>query len=442
MAQDGERIMAQPPTSAGTPDRWLVLFLAASSYFTLYLHRNLVNYLQPPIKAAFDVSDEQVGLLSTAFLLPYTLVQIGVGYLSDRLPRKAVLLVSLSGSALVLALAGLANVFGQLVALRVALALAQSASVPAIASLIADSFTPRARSTAIGIYLASYNLSLVVAGRYGGMLADEPEWELPLGLTIAGWRAAHLLFALVGGLVALMVLALLREPARTERGPLEVGRVSIGQALAAVLRVRTFWSLAVIFAMQMGVVASVQYWLPRYFHDRFGLSLQDAGLAATVWTQSATLAGLFGGGWLADRLARRLVPGRTLVQTAGIAVAGLGLLLLAARPGLAALPVPMVLFGLGTGMYQASLWAGTFEVVSPAARATAIGLLNVASGALSSWWGPLIGLYRDNGGDLGTALAFLSAPAALAAGLLLVNVFFLLPRDYLGPLLRKEEVRH
>jgi hypothetical protein len=94
----------------------------------------------------------------------------------------------------------------------------------------------------------------------------------------------------------------------------------------------------------------------------------------------------------------------------------------------------MILFGVGTGMYQASLWAGTFEVVSPAARATAIGLLNVAAGALSSWWNPVIGWYRDQGGDLGAALTFLAAPAGVAAGLLLVNVFFLLPRDYLGPL--------
>src|SRR5262245_47918997 len=307
--------MAQPPGSSGTPDRWLVLLLAALSYFTLYLHRNLVNYLQPPIRDTFDVSDEQLGLLSTAFLLPYTLVQVGVGYLSDRLPRRAVLLLSLFASALVLALCGLVTLFEQLLALRVALALAQSASVPAIASLIADSFTPRTRSTAIGIYLASYNLSLVVAGRYGGMLADEPAWTVPLGLVglpplvVAGWRSAHLLFALVGGFVALLVLALLREPVRTGRTPLDRERLSLGQTLALALRVPTFWSLGVIFSLQWGAVGGVQFWLPRYLHDRFGLNLQDAGQQATIWVQSATLAGLFGGGWLADRLARRFVSG-------------------------------------------------------------------------------------------------------------------------------------
>ena len=119
-------------------------------------------------------------------------------------------------------------------------------------------------------------------------------------------------------------------------------------------------------------------------------------------------------------------------------VSFLNLLFLAAEPGLRVLPAPLILFGVGTGMYQASLWAGTFEVVSPAARATAIGLLNVASGVLSSWWNPLIGSYRDRGGDLGSALAFLALPAAAAAALLLINVLFLLPRDYRGPL-RKDE---
>jgi sugar phosphate permease len=432
--------MAQPSPSPGTPDRWLVLTLAALSYFTLYLHRNLVNYLQPPLKASFAVSDERLGLLTTAFLLPYTLAQIGVGYLSDRLSRRAVLVLSLAGSAVVLALSGLAPLFGQLLALRAALALAQSASVPAIASLIADSFTPRTRSTAIGIYLASYNLSLVVAGRYGGRLADRPELALPTGwlglppLTVAGWRAAHLLFALVGGLAVLLVLAFLREPARTERGPAGGERLSLGRTLAAALSVPTFWSLGVVFSLQYGVVLGAQYWLPRYLHERFGLSLEEAGFQATIWVQSATLAGLFGGGWLADRLARTLIPGRTLVQSAGLALTACALLALAGRPGLAALALPMVVFGLGTGLYQASLWAGTFEVVSPAARATAIGLLNVASGVLSSWWNPLIGSYRDRGGDLGSALAFLALPAAAAAALLLVNVLFLLPRDYRGPL--------
>jgi sugar phosphate permease len=432
--------MTRPSDSPGTPDRWLVLLLAALSYFTLYLHRNLVNYLQPPIKASLEASNEQIGMLSTAFLLPYTLVQVGVGFLSDRFSRRVVLLFSLFSSALALGLSGLVWYFEELLFLRVALALAQSASVPAIASLIADSFTPKSRSLAIGIYLASYNISLVVAGRYGGKVADTPMWELPFDLIglpavrLEGWRVAMLLFALVGAICALLVLGLLREPVRTEAKAGQSQRLTLGAALRLVLQVPTFWSLGAIFALQLGVVAAIQFWLPRLLRERFHLSLEDSGWLATIWVQSATIAGLFAGGWLADRLAQRWKAGRTMVQMTGLALVAPAVVLVGRGTDLEWLALPMVMFGVGTGMYQASLWAGTFEVVDPAARATAIGLLNVASGVCSSWWNVVIGLAVDQGTELGDALVFLGGPAALAAGLLLLNALVLLPRDYRGPL--------
>ena len=33
----------------GTPDRWFVLALLSLNYFTLYLHRNLLSYIQPSL---------------------------------------------------------------------------------------------------------------------------------------------------------------------------------------------------------------------------------------------------------------------------------------------------------------------------------------------------------------------------------------------------------
>ncbi len=56
----------------------------------------------------------------------------------------------------------------------------------------------------------------------------------------------------------------------------------------------------------------------------------------------------------------------------------------------------MFLFGLGVGLYQANLWTTTFEVVDPAARSTAIGLLNVASGMLGSWATPVCNCLRES----------------------------------------------
>ncbi len=72
------------------------LALVSLNYFTLYLHRNLLSYIQPSLVAELGLSDTQLGLLQQAFLLPYCLAQIGVGYLSDRFRRRSVLVTSLT----------------------------------------------------------------------------------------------------------------------------------------------------------------------------------------------------------------------------------------------------------------------------------------------------------------------------------------------------------
>ena len=59
--------------SPGTRDRWFMLALVASNYFTIYLHRNLVNYIQPALKepieqGGLDLKDFEIGLLGPASL--------------------------------------------------------------------------------------------------------------------------------------------------------------------------------------------------------------------------------------------------------------------------------------------------------------------------------------------------------------------------------------
>jgi len=158
---------APPAGGPGTPQRWLVLALVSLDYLVLYGHRSLLGYLKKPLMAGLDLTSDQFGWLNTAFYLPYTVSQLAVGYLGDRLARRTILFWSLLTSVLALAGMGLATNFAEMVALRVLLGVGQAASVPAIASALADSFTDRGRSTAVSIYLVPYNLGLIVAATYG-----------------------------------------------------------------------------------------------------------------------------------------------------------------------------------------------------------------------------------------------------------------------------------
>lgn len=427
---------------AGAPDRWLVLILLSLDYFVLYLHRNLINYLQPPLIADLDLTDTQLGFLRWGFVLPYALAQIGVGYLGDRYRRRSVLLVSLVTSTIVLAAMGLARSFTELLILRILLAVAQSASVPAIASVIADCFTPKNRSTAVSIYLISYNFSLVLAGWLGGTIADTPLWNLGnfggKAIEVAGWRMSMFSFGAFGGLAALAIFFLLREPQRTER----VARAGLGPrgaslfaTLISVIKVRTYLAIAAAFVCIGLVLNQIRFWLARYFHDQLEMDLGEAGFFGTFWIQSGTVLGLVCGGLWADSWARRSWNGRTGVQLVGLLAWIPALIIIGTSNHRLLLMLMMFLFGLGAGLYQANLWTATFEVIDPAARSTAIGLLNVAFGVFGSWSSPFVGYLLEHKyvNHLGEVLTSLSLVAAAAVIILALNMRFLLPGDYRGP---------
>ena len=98
------------------------------------------------------------------------------------------------------------------------------------------------------------------------------------------------------------------------------------------------------------------------------------------------------------------------------------------------LATAMTIFGFGIGLYQANLWTTTFEVVDPAARSTAVGLLNLAAGVLVySWVDPAIGWIRHNVGGLGVIISSMSLMVGISVGLMGFNMIFLLPQDYRGP---------
>ena len=196
------------------------------------------------------------------------------------------------------------------------------------------------------------------------------------------------------------------------------------------IRVRTYQAIAFVFVSTGVVIGAVQYWLPRYLTDHFGLSLADAGLQATVWIQSATVLGLFFGGKWADRWASRSQAGRTQVQLVGLIGLGPALVVIATTESQTVMAGAMLVLGFGVGMYQANLWACTFEVVDPKARATAIGLLNLSSGVLGSWADPIIGRVADSGVGLDQILTSIGSAPLLSVAVMWFSIKYLLPRDY------------
>ena len=98
------------------------------------------------------------------------------------------------------------------------------------------------------------------------------------------------------------------------------------------------------------------------------------------------------------------------------------------------LTLALIVVGIGSGFYAANLWTTTFEVIDPAARSTAVGLLNVI-GTVAAPAAPIVGyLAQKEILGIGGSIAILSLFAGGIVALLLLNVTIFLRRDYHGPL--------
>ena len=265
---------------------------------------------------------------------------------------------------------------------------------------------------------------MIVAGWAGGAIADR-----------VGWREAMFVFGGLGLIIVLVLIRWLREPLRTERRDSGLGSTggSLGKTLVTVLSVPSFLLVALVFVLASNIVQQLDFFLPRHFFDHYQMKLEAAGRMATLAPQIGTVIGVLIGGVLADRLAREWRSGRFQVQIMGLTLAIPAVFTVAIVDSIPVILVAMFVHGIGFWLYLSNLWTTTFEVVDPAARSTAIGLLNVASGLLGSWPYLVVGKLRDDGviTDLRSVFLAFGFVLCVAVILLVVLVCKTLPRDYL-----------
>tara|TARA_B100000686_G_scaffold106694_1_gene113796 strand:- start:168 stop:803 length:636 start_codon:yes stop_codon:yes gene_type:complete len=173
--------------------------------------------------------------------------------------------------------------------------------------------------------------------------------------------------------------------------------MSLAITLRAVLSVPSFLLLAVAYLLASNVWQQLNFFLPLHVYEHYQTNLAEAGRLSTLAPQIGTVIGLIVGGWLADRWTRRWIGGRFGVQILGLVIAAPAVLVIALVDSQLMIQLALVFCGIGIWLYIPNLWATTFEVVNPAARSTAIGLLNVIAGLLGSWPYLVVGWLRDEG---------------------------------------------
>jgi MFS family permease len=135
------------------------------------------------------------------------------------------------------------------------------------------------------------------------------------------------------------------------------------------------------------------------------------------------------GGIAADRFRRRLPGGRILTQSLGLILGAPFIYACGMTREIGYLIPAMTAFGFCKGLYDANIWASLFDVVPPARRASAVGLMNMIGWFGGGFGSLMIGVVVQRGMSMSTAIASTAVIYAFMALVLLASGLLLAPRD-------------
>ena len=283
--------------------RWAVCGLLFLVTTINYIDRSALGLVEPILKHMLG-GDENIALYNkhysnivTCFIVAYGLGFLLSGRLIDRIGAKKGLALAI----IVWGLASISHAFARTVVgfgiARFALGLGESANFPAALKAIADWFPVEERALATGLFNSGTSAASLIAPLL-----------IPWAAFRYGWQAAFLITGILS-LIWLIGWLLFPYDRLQRRYGLSAAAPTTMPSLtrlsfSTLLSRRGTWSFACSKALTDPVWWFYLFWLPKFFHERFQVNMQQLGLPLILVYVGATI-GSIGGGWLAGYAIRR-----------------------------------------------------------------------------------------------------------------------------------------
>ncbi len=284
--------------------RYLILGILCLMYFIAYIDRVNISVAAPLIRKEWGLSASELGLIFSAFAVPYTFMQIAGGWLADKLgPRLVLALLSLLWGAATI-MTGLAWGMASLIVFRFLLGIGEGGAFPTATRSFTYWMPATERGFAQGI---THSFA-----RLGGAVTP------PIVLWIAmsySWREAFYALGAISVAWSIAWIAFFRNTPVEHKWvkPGELDEIGVKSAeMHRAAKGRTPWA-RMIKCMWLVTFVDFCYgwslwvfltWLPSYLKDARGFDLKHMALFATL----PLLAGVVGdtlGGVLSDLIFKR-----------------------------------------------------------------------------------------------------------------------------------------
>jgi MFS family permease len=397
---------------------------------------NLFNYLDRWVvasvvesikKSELHLSDTQLGLVGTGFIVVYTLTSPLFGAFGDRRKRPPLIALGVAVWSVATSLAGFARGFTSLFIARSGVGVGEAAYGTIAPALLADSFPIERRGRVLSVFFCAIPIGSAAGYILGGLVDQH-----------FGWRAAFWIAGAPGVLLSLLVL-LVKDPPRglhdvggewgvgsgesenetdagghdavTNSHPPPPTPHSPLQSYRDLFRNRPFILTALGYGAYTFALGGLGFWMPAFLERVRGMPRSEATVTFGTIALVTGFIGTFSGGWLGDFFLRRSKQSYLWVSGIATLIAAPAAFVAVTNPHrsvyLPAIAIAEVLIFMSTGPVNSAI----INAVKPGERATAVGLSVLVMhlvGDIPS--PPLIGIVSDH---YSLERAFMLVPLAI-----------------------------
>ncbi len=285
--------------TAGAPERvtlyaWLVFALSFGLLISDYMARQVLNAVFPLLKAEWDLSDAQLGLLSGIVAIMVGLLTFPLSLAADRWGRvRSLTVMAILWSAATLFCATAQSYQAMLIG-RALVGIGEAAYGSVGIAVVISVFPARLRATLSAAFMAGGSFGQILGVAVGGLIAASH-----------GWRIA---FAVIGvaGLVLGLIYPIIVKERRIKMLACDAQHDGANAALLplrALVGNRTIRLVYIASGLQLFAAGALPAWLPSYFGRYYHLPVDQAGTLAALLLLICGV-GMILCGMMADRLAR------------------------------------------------------------------------------------------------------------------------------------------
>ncbi len=283
-------------------NHWLSLVAVTLAFSFTFLSRYIWSPLMADVSVEFGINATQAGLYMSAFFAGYLITQIPGGILADKYQPKYILMVCTVLGGVMTAAMSMIRSYEMGLVIRVITGVGSGCVMAQCSKVVATTFEPKKRASAMGVVLASPPFGITLAQSLGA----------PLNQAL-GWRNTFLAVAAVAAIVVIMIAVWVPVPKREKSASAsEGGRLAQAQAAAAGGQPGLWEGLAGFFTnkqqlllgasgfMFMFISVGFATWTNRYAQS-LGFTPVQGGMIITCYSIAGIIASCLSGS-LADKI--------------------------------------------------------------------------------------------------------------------------------------------